>query len=80
MNPTRWLLKVLVEFYRRGLEALESGATLPAIRSLEVVSRISKARMTIPDDSPGDFDQLDKDLQQQFEGMVASPTRSVGVG
>ena len=64
------LLKLLVEFYKKGQQALKEGASLSDIRDLSVVNSILKARMDVKDDEMPKLDQLDKDMQEQFKSIT----------
>ena len=64
------IMKLLVEFHRLGLDALDKGISLHAVRTLEVVSKINKARMTVGDDSLEKFDDIGKEMKRQFEGLL----------
>ena len=63
------LMKLLVDFYNKGQQALKEGAALSDIRELGVVSSLLKARMDIKDDEMPKLDQLDKDMQEQFKSI-----------
>jgi V/A-type H+-transporting ATPase subunit A len=64
------LLKLLVDFYNRGQQALKEGAALADIRAMSVVSSMLKARMDIKDDEMSKLDQLDVDMQEQFKSIT----------
>jgi V/A-type H+-transporting ATPase subunit A len=64
------LLKLLVDFYNRGQQALKEGAALADIRAMSVVSSMLKARMNIKDDEMSKLDQLDVDMQEQFKSIT----------
>ncbi|MDH3617644.1 MAG: V-type ATP synthase subunit A [Nitrosopumilus sp.] len=64
------LLKLLVDFYRRGQQALKEGASLADIRAMSVVGSMLKARMDIKDDEVAKLDQLDLDMQEQFKNIT----------
>jgi V/A-type H+-transporting ATPase subunit A len=64
------LLKLLVDFYRRGQQALKEGASLADIRAMSVVGSMLKARMDIKDDEVAKLDQLDVDMQEQFKSIT----------
>ncbi|MCV0393425.1 MAG: V-type ATP synthase subunit A [Nitrosopumilus sp.] len=64
------LLKLLVDFYRKGQQALKEGAALSDIRAMAVVTLILKARMDVKDDEMPKLDQLDKDMQEQFKAIT----------
>lgn len=64
------LLKLLVEFYRRGQQALKEGASLADIRAMPIVSTLLKARMDIKDNEISKLDQLDIDMKEQFKSII----------
>lgn len=64
------LLKLLVDFYRKGQQALKEGAALSDIRAMPVVTLILKARMDVKDDEMPKLDQLDSDMQEQFKAIT----------
>jgi V/A-type H+-transporting ATPase subunit A len=64
------LLKLLVDFYNRGQQALKEGAALADIRAMSVVSLMLKARMDVKDDEMSKLDQLDVDMQEQFKSIT----------
>lgn len=64
------LLKLLVEFYRRGQQALKEGASLADIRAMPIVSSLLKARMDIKDNEISKLDQLDIDMKEQFKSVI----------
>ncbi len=64
------LLKLLVDFYNRGQQALREGAALADIRAMPIVGSILKARMDIKDDQIAKLDQLDLDMLEQFKSIT----------
>ncbi|MHA7648191.1 V-type ATP synthase subunit A [Nitrosopumilus sp. S4] len=64
------LLKLLVDFYRKGQQALKEGAALSDIRAMAVVTLILKARMDVKDDEMPKLDQIDSDMQEQFKAIT----------
>ena len=64
------LLKLLVDFYRRGQQALKEGASLADIRAMSIVSTLLKARMDIKDNEMSKLDQLDIDMKEQFKSII----------
>ncbi|MEJ2260070.1 MAG: V-type ATP synthase subunit A [Nitrosopumilaceae archaeon] len=64
------LLKLLVDFYKRGQQALKEGASLADIRAMSIVGSMLKARMDIKDDEMPKLDQLDVDMQEQFKNIT----------
>jgi len=64
------LLKLLVDFYRKGQQALKEGAELSDIRAMGVIGSMLKARMEVKDDEMAKLEQLDKDMQEQFKAIT----------
>jgi V/A-type H+-transporting ATPase subunit A len=64
------LLKFLVDFYKRGQQALKEGASLSDIRAMGVIGSLLKARMEIKDDEMPKLDQLDTEMQEQFKAIT----------
>ncbi|QUC64712.1 V-type ATP synthase subunit A [Nitrosopumilus sp. K4] len=63
------LLKLLVDFYKKGQQALKDGAELADIRALNVIGSLLKARMEVKDDEMPKLDQLAKDMDEQFKSI-----------
>ncbi len=70
------LLKLLVDFYKRGQQALKEGAALADIRAMSVVGSILKARMDVKDDEMAKLDKLDVDMQEQFKSITGVKVRN----
>ena len=64
------LLKLLVDFYKKGQQALKEGASLADIRAMPIVSSMLKARMDIKDEETAKLDQLQIDMQEQFKSIT----------
>ena len=64
------LLKLLVDFYKRGQQALKEGAELSDIRAMSIIGSLLKARMDIKDDEMPKLDQLDGEMQEQFKNIT----------
>ena len=64
------LLKMLVEFYKRGQTSLKEGANLADIKTMSVIPSLLKARMEIKDDETDKLDKLDAQILEQFQGLV----------
>ena len=64
------LLKLLVDFYRRGQQALKEGAELSDIRAMSIIGTLLKARMEVKDDEMPKLDQLDSEMQEQFKSIT----------
>ena len=64
------LMKLLVDFYNQGQQAIKGGATLADIRVMSIIPSILKARMNIKDDEMQKLDQLEKDMEEQFKSIT----------
>lgn len=64
------LLKLLVQFYHRGQQALKEGASLSDIRAMSIIGSLLKARMDVKDDEMPKLDQLDTQMQEQFKSIT----------
>ena len=64
------LLRMLVEFYKRGQTSLKEGAGLADIRAMPVIATLLKARMEIKDEETQKLDQLDAQIVEQFQGIT----------
>jgi V/A-type H+-transporting ATPase subunit A len=64
------LLKLLVEFYRRGQQALKEDALLSDIRAMPIVTTLLKARMDIKDNEMPKLDSLDTTMKEQFKAIT----------
>ena len=64
------LMKLLVDFYKKGQQAIKEGAALNDIRKMSSITSILKARMNIKDDEMSKLDQLDADMQAEFKSIT----------
>lgn len=64
------LLKLLVQFYQKGQQALKEGAALSDIRALSIIGTLLKARMEIKDDELPKLDQLEDEMDGQFKSIT----------
>ena len=64
------LMKLLVDFYNQGQQALKDGASLADIRSMDVISLLLKARMDVKDDEMDKLDKLSTDMVEQFKSIT----------
>ena len=62
-------MKLCVDFYKNGQQALKEGVALSEIRALSIVSSLLKARMDVKDDEMPKLDQLDTDMKEQFKSI-----------
>ncbi len=64
------LMKLLVQFYKGGQQALKDGATLVDIRVMSVIGTLLKARMEIKDDEMDKLDQLSQTITEQYKSII----------
>jgi V/A-type H+-transporting ATPase subunit A len=64
------LMKLQVDFYNKGQQALKDGASLADIRSMNVISLLLKARMDVKDDEMPKLDKIETDMIEQFNSVT----------
>lgn len=64
------LLKLLVDFYNRGQQAIREGYGLASIRAMPVIGTLQKARMDVKDSELSKLDEIDALMQEQFKGVM----------
>jgi V/A-type H+-transporting ATPase subunit A len=64
------LMKLLVDFYNEGQQALKDGASLADIRAMSVIGNLLKARMEIKDDEMDKLEQLGEKMREQFKSIA----------
>jgi V/A-type H+-transporting ATPase subunit A len=60
------LVKLMVKFYKEAQKALKAGTTLADIRAMPVIPALLKAKFEIPEEQLGKLDDLDKEIDKQF--------------
>ncbi|MBM3896002.1 MAG: V-type ATP synthase subunit A [Thaumarchaeota archaeon] len=63
------LLKLLVQFYKNGQQALRDGTTLVDIRAMPIIGALLKARMEVKDNELAKLDQLGQTMIEQFKSV-----------
>ncbi len=64
------LMKLLVDFYKSGQQALKDGAALADIRAMSVIGTLLKARMEVKDDELDKLDQIGQTMSEQFKSIT----------
>ena len=64
------LMKLLVNFYNQGQQALKDGAALADIRAMPVIASLLKARMEIKDDEMDKLEKVQNDMVEQFKNVT----------
>ena len=61
------MLRAMLDFYRRGQDAIASGASLADIRAMPIIPDLIKAKMNIKDsEAAAKFDEIDAAITKQF--------------
>ena len=64
------LMKLLVDFYNQGQQALKDGAALADIRAMPVIASLLKARMEVKDDEMDKLEKVQNDMVEQFKSVT----------
>ena len=63
-------MKLLVDFYKDGQQALKDGASLADIRAMSVIGSMLKARMEVKDNEMDKLDQIGQIMREQFKSIT----------
>ncbi|MGC8777765.1 MAG: V-type ATP synthase subunit A, partial [Candidatus Caldatribacteriaceae bacterium] len=69
------LLKVILTYYRVGLEALEKGLSLKEVFSIPARERIARAKY-VPEEELAKIEQIEEDLREQMEAKLRGEVES----
>ena len=64
------LMKLLVDFYNQGQQALKDGAALADIRAMPVIASLLKARMEVKDDEMDKLEKVQNEMVEQFKNVT----------
>jgi V/A-type H+-transporting ATPase subunit A len=64
------LMKLMVDFYKDGQQALKDGASLVDIRAMSVIGTLLKARMEVKDDEMDKLEQIGQIMREQFKSIT----------
>jgi V/A-type H+-transporting ATPase subunit A len=64
------LMKLLVDFYRKGQQAIKEGTPLADIRAMNSITQLLKARMDVKDDEMPKLDKLESDMAAEFKTIT----------
>jgi V/A-type H+-transporting ATPase subunit A len=69
------LVKLMLKFYKEAQKALKVGTPLADIRAMPVIPLLLKAKFEIPEEQLTKLDDLDKQIDSQFnkQGEAAAP-------
>ena len=65
------MLHIIVDYYKRGAEAIKNGATLVKLRKMKVYQDIIKMKFSIPNDDLAGLDKIEARLEQSMEQVEA---------
>jgi V/A-type H+-transporting ATPase subunit A len=65
------MLHVIVTYWRRGYEAIKSGATLVKLRKMKVYQDIIKMKFSIPNEDLSGLDKIEARLERSMDQMEA---------
>ena len=66
------LLRLILEFHERARRIIDKGAPLVRIRELACISRIVRARSTVPNDQPEQLGAVDEEMRAQLDQLERS--------
>jgi V/A-type H+-transporting ATPase subunit A len=65
------MLSIIMEYYRRGREAIKRGVTLVKLRRVKAVQEIVKMKFTVPNEAPEEFDKILARLERGIDQLEA---------
>ncbi len=68
LNKQFRILKLIIDFHKKALEALRANVDLESIKGLEIIGKIAKSKL-IEEKNIGDFEKLEKDMSEQFKNL-----------
>jgi V/A-type H+-transporting ATPase subunit A len=74
------MVGLMVKFYREAQKALKAGIPLADIRAMPIIPALLKSKFEIPEDQLNKFDELDKQINEQFHRAAAAGGGGVGEG
>jgi len=71
------MVKMMVKFHKDAQKALKEGVTLADIRTMDIIPSMLKAKFEIPDEEISRLDQLNTQMDEQFNEMVKKGVKLV---
>ncbi len=65
-----WLLRLIITFYRKGLEAINHGVPASALRELDIVKRLARLRMEVRNEEYKKFIDYEQELINAIENLI----------
>jgi V/A-type H+-transporting ATPase subunit A len=66
------MVGLMVKFYREAQKALKAGIPLADIRAMPIIPGLLKSKFEIPEDQLNKFDELDRQINEQFHKAAAA--------
>jgi V/A-type H+-transporting ATPase subunit A len=66
------MVGLMVKFYREAQKALKAGIPLADIRAMPIIPALLKSKFEIPEDQLNKFDELDRQINEQFHKAAAA--------
>ncbi len=64
----------MVKFYKEAQKALKAGKSLADIRAMPIIPALLKAKFEIPEEQLNKLDDLDKQIDSQFQKAAGGAT------
>ncbi|MCS6767358.1 MAG: V-type ATP synthase subunit A [Candidatus Nitrosocaldus sp.] len=71
------LLRLMVGFYREAQKALKAGISLADIRSMQIITRMLKAKFEISEEEISRIDALYNEMVEEFKALTAKEVKQV---
>jgi V/A-type H+-transporting ATPase subunit A len=71
------MVKMMVKFHKDAQKALKEGITLADIRTMDIIPAMLKAKFEIPDEEISKLDQLNTQMDEQFNDLVKKGVKLV---
>jgi V/A-type H+-transporting ATPase subunit A len=65
------MVGLMVKFYREAQKALRAGIPLADMRAMPIIPALLKSKFEIPEDQLNKFDELDRQIKEQFHKAAA---------
>ncbi|MDQ3717764.1 MAG: V-type ATP synthase subunit A, partial [Thermoproteota archaeon] len=65
------MVGLMVKFYKEAQKALRAGIPLADIRAMPIIPALLKSKFEIPEDQLNKFDELDRQINEQFHKAAA---------
>ena len=69
------MVRLMVKFYKEAQKALKAGTSLADIRAMPIIPSLLKSKFEIPEDQLNKFDDLDRQINEQFHKGHSSRRR-----